>query len=278
MTVWSFCPKPIKDELSKIDLVNKGSSTDVSLYKKHWTNWIKNFSGCENKKEWAMCNGIQEALTHQCAHVHSKYDQFYYFDTDYKFYYSILDPYKNYCISPTDIDNILPNSYILVSQPNHEGGITDWFDNLINHCIKNNSKIFLDCAFFGCTLDKIDTSLDVFDAVAFSLSKNFLMAGFRAGIVFSDSLPQTLTLPIGQHYSYNYFNTTASEVVKTILPKFHATYITEIAKPLQEKYCKDNNLKPADIWMWAFDSEGEKICITDYIKDSIEQQLLLNRL
>ncbi len=104
------------------------------------------------------------------------------------------------------------------------------------------------------------------------------MAGFRAGIVFSDSLPQTLTLPIGQYYSYNYFNTTASEVVKTILPKFRATYITEIAKPLQEKYCNDNNLIPADIWMWAFNSVGEKICITDYIQDSIEQQLLLNRL
>jgi hypothetical protein len=123
----------------------------------------------------------------------------------------------------------------------------------------------------------MDTSLDVFDAVAFSLSKNFLMAGFRAGIVFSDSLPQTLTLPIGQHYKYNYFNTTASEVVKNILPKFHATYITEIAKPIQEKYCKDNYLKPADIWMWAFDKNNEKICITDYIIDTIEQQLLQNR-
>ena len=276
MTVYSFCPNRIKEELENIKLVNKGNSTDISLYRDIWVKWIENFNGCENKKEWAMCNGIHEALTHQCAHVHKQFDQFYYFDTDYKFYYSILEPYKNYCISPNDIKNILPNSYILVSQPNHEGGITSWFNSLIDYAEKNNCKIFLDCAFYGTTLDIMDTSLDVFDAVAFSLSKNFLMAGFRAGIVFSNSLPQTLTLPIGHHYSYNYFNTTASEVVKTILPKFHATYITEVAKPIQENYCKENNLIPADIWMWAFDSNGDKLCVTHQIMEKIEQQLLQN--
>ena len=273
MTVYSFCPKPIKEELKNVKLLNKGKNQDINLYRSLWVDWIENFAGCENKMEWAICNGIHEALTHQCAHVHKHFDQFYYFDTDYKFYYSILEPYKNFCISPKDISAIKPNSYVLVSQPNHEGGMTSWFKDLINHSEKNNCKIFLDCAFFGTTLDKLDTSLDVFDAVAFSLSKNFLMAGFRAGIVFADSLPQTLTLPIGAHYSYNYFNTTAVEVAKTILPKFSATYITEIAKPIQETYCKENSLKPADIWMWAFDSKGEKICITDFIRDSIEQQL-----
>lgn len=274
MTVYSFCPQAIKNELKNINLVNKGKGEDIVLYRELWVSWIKNFAGCENKKEWAICNGIHEALTHQCAHVHKQFDQFYYFDTDYKFYYSILEPYTNFCISPQDINLIKPNSYILVSQPNHEGGITNWFIDLIKHAERNNCKIFLDCAFFGTTLDKLDTGLDVFDAVAFSLSKNFLMGGFRAGIVFSDSLPQTLTLPIGQYYSYNYFNTTAVEVAKIILPKFSATYITEVAKPIQENYCKKNNLKPADIWMWAFDSSGNKLCITDEIRVEIEQQLL----
>lgn len=274
MTVYSFCPWTIKNELKTINLVNKGKGEDIALYRSLWVDWIKNFAGCENKKEWAICNGIHEALTHQCAHVHKQFDQFYYFDTDYKFYYSILEPYKNFCISPKDLKSIKPNSYILVSQPNHEGGITKWFNNLIIHAEKNNCKIFLDCAFYGTTLDKLDTGLDVFDAVAFSLSKNFLMGGFRAGIVFADSLPQTLTLPIGQYYNYNYFNTTAVEVCKTILPKFPATYITEVAKPIQENYCVENNLKPADIWMWAFDLDGNKLCITDKIMNLIEQQLL----
>ena len=36
----------------------------------------------------------------------------------------------------------------------------------------------------------------------------------------------------------------------------------------------ENNLKPADIWMWAFDQRTQKICITDAIKNEV--QLLLN--
>jgi hypothetical protein len=274
MTVYSFCPKEIKKELKKISLVNKGKGEDIALYRLLWVNWIKDFAGCENKKEWAICNGIHEALVHQCAHVHNKFEQFYYFNTDYKFYWSILEPYKNYCISPNEIYSIKPNSYIIVSQPNHEGRITTWFQELIEHAENNNCKIFLDCAFFGTTLDKLNTGLEVFDAIAFSLSKNFLMGGFRAGIVFSNSLPQTLTLPISHHFSYNYFNTTAVEVTKIILPKFPATYITEVAKPIQENYCVENNLTPADIWMWAFDLDGNKLCITDKIINLIEQQLL----
>jgi hypothetical protein len=272
MTVWSFCPTEIKKCLETVSLKNKGTSDDIILYRKLWVNWISNFSGCESKKEWAITNGIHDALINQVAHVHTLYDQFYWFDTDYKFYYSILQPYKNYCISSADISSIKPNSYVLVSQPNHEGGITDWFEKLKEHCKNTNSKIFLDCAFYGTTLDILDTSDDVFDSVAFSLSKNFLLGGFRSGIIFSDSLPQTLTLPIGVHFSYNYFNTTAVEVAKVILPNFDATYITKHAKPIQVDYCKKNGLRPADIWMWAFD-KSEKVCITEYIMHDVQHQL-----
>ena len=50
-----------------------------------------------------------------------------------------------------------------------------------------NTKIFLDCAFFGTTLDRMNVYDEVFDCVAFSLSKCFLLGGFRAGIVFGDA-------------------------------------------------------------------------------------------
>jgi hypothetical protein len=36
----------------------------------------------------------------------------------------------------------------------------------------------------------------------------------------------------------------------------------------------ENNLTPADIWMWAFDQNNQKICITDAVKNEV--QLLLN--
>lgn len=273
MTVWSFCPTQIKQELSNVVIKNKGTQQDLIEYHDIWVDWIKNFSGAENKKQWAITNGIHDAIVNQIAHIHTNFDKIYWFDTDYRFYKCLLASYNHEGISSNRLDLIKPNSYVIVSQPNHEGCVTPWFKDLIAKCQSNGSKIFLDCAFYGCTFDKLDTSLDVFDAVAFSLSKNFLLGGTRAGIVFSDNLPESLTVPIDHYFGYSYYNILATEVVKTILPKFDCNYITRVAKPIQERYCRDNNLQPADIWMWAFDSNGGKICITDFIQAEIQQDL-----
>lgn len=273
MTVYSFLPYQISEVLAKTPIKNKGNFDDLVECKEAWVEWISKFSGAENKKEWAITNGIHEALTHQLAHVYNKYDKIYWFDTDYKFYKVLCMSYNNVGISSARLDLIEPNSYVIVSQPNHEGGITPWLKDLISICQNNGSKIFLDCAFYGTTFDTLDTSLEVFDAVAFSMSKNFLLGGIRSGIVFSDSLPMTLTVPISEHFGYSYYNIFATEVAKNILPLFDCNYITRHAKPIQEQYCLDNNLKPADIWMWAFDNDGNKICITDEISHLIQKEL-----
>jgi hypothetical protein len=270
MTIYSFCPTQILEKLKDVKIKNKGDFIDLTFYRQSWVNWISDFSGAETKKEWAITNGIHDAITHQLTHIKHKYEKIYWFKSDYRFYKVLAMGYNHEGID--SIDQISPNSYVLVSQPNHEGCITPWFKDLISHCEMNGSKIFLDCAFYGTTFDKLDTSLEVFDAVAFSLSKNFLLGGARAGIVFSDDLPKSLTVPITEHFGYSYFNINACEVANTILPRFKATYITEIAKPIQEQYCIDNNLIPADIWMWAFDGDN-KICITDQIRDLIQQEL-----
>lgn len=273
MSVWSFCPRQIEEKLSEIKIKNKGDEQDILEYRSLWVNWIKNFHGCENKRQWAICNGIHDALISQTAYRSKKIDTFYMFETDYKFYHAILCPYGYQSIDSSDIDKIKPNSYVIVSQPNHEGGITPWFEYLKSHCRTVNTKIFLDCAFYGTTLDSLDTSDPVFDAVAFSLSKNFLLAGFRAGIVFGNDLAPVLTIPISEKYNYNYFNCQAVECAKIILPNFKPTYITEHAKKHQEAYCIEHNLKPADIWMWAFDVKNNKICITEYIKNKVQYDL-----
>ena len=270
MTVYSFCPTQIRNELEKVKIKNKGDFNDLVQYKESWVNWIYRFSGAEKKKHWAITNGIHDAITHQISHVYQKFNQIYWFNSDYRFYKVLVKCYNNKGIDL--IDEILPNSYVLVSQPNHEGKVTDWFPDLIKHCENNGSKIFLDCAFYGTTLDSLDTSLEVFDAVAFSLSKNFLLGGARAGIVFSNDLPLSLTVPIQEPLGYSYFNSAACQIANHILPKFKPTYITEVAKPIQERYCIDNNLQPADIWMWAFNG-NDKICITDKIRDLIQQEL-----
>jgi len=273
MSVWSFCPTELEEQVKKIVIKNKGDAADIEEYRRLWVNWISNFHGCETKKQWAISNGIHDAIVNQVAFRSKTVDTFVIFDTDYKFYKYILGSYKYESISSANINDIKPNSYVIVSQPNHEGGITPWFEPLKEHCRNTNSRIFLDCAFFGTTLDTLDTSDPVFDAVAFSLSKNFLLAGFRAGIVFGDELAPTLTIPISTHFNYNYFNCQAVECAKAILPNFKSTYITEHAKKHQLQYCKDHNLIPADIWMWAFDQRNKKICITDFIKDNIQLDL-----
>lgn len=273
MTVWSFCPTQIRKELANVQVKNKGTQEDLDQYRAAWVNWIKDFSGAETKKQWAITNGIHDAILNQVAHVHTKYNKIYWFDSDYRFYKCLVRQYNHVGIPSNRLDLIEPNSYVIVSQPNHEGCVTPWLIDLINICQNNKSKIFLDCAFYGCTFDKLDTSLEVFDAVAFSVSKNFLMGGTRAGIVFSDDLPESLTVPISEYFGYSYYNILAAEVVKNILPKFDSKYITRAAKPIQEQYCRDNNLIPADIWMWAFDSNNAKICITDHIRDAIQWKL-----
>jgi len=273
MTVWSFCPNAIRNQLSTIVIKNKGNADDLLEYRRLWAEWISDFKGCDTKKMWAITNGIHDAIINQVAHVSRRVKTFYTFNTDYRFYNTILKPYNHISISPTDLTKITPDSYVIVSQPNHEGGITPWFDPLKEHCRKYNIKIFLDCAFYGTTFDKLDASDLVFDAVAFSLSKNFLLAGFRAGIVFGDDLSPSLTVPISNYFNYNYFNVQAVECAKVILPNFKPTYITEVAKPHQINYCVNNNLVPADIWMWAFDEHKNKVCITDAIKDYIQLDL-----
>ena len=74
MTVWSFCPIQIRKELSNVQIKNKGTQQDLDQYRIAWVNWIKDFSGAETKKQWAITNGIHDAIINQVAHVHTRYN------------------------------------------------------------------------------------------------------------------------------------------------------------------------------------------------------------
>ena len=114
MTVWSFCPDQIQNKLKDITIKNKGARPDLIEYRKLWVNWIQGFSGCENKKQWAVSNGIHDAITNQVAYKSRKVDTFYMFSNDYKFYNVILGPYNYKFLTPKTIDSIKENSYIIV--------------------------------------------------------------------------------------------------------------------------------------------------------------------
>ena len=273
MTAWSFCPTQVQDVLSNVKIKNKGTREDIDLYKKLWLDWTKDFEGPKYFKDWATCNGIHDALIQQI--VHNKDKHFYTFTGDYLFYPVLLKPYQHTVVSWEQIDTIQSDSYIIVSQPNHIGCLIPYWDHLIRHCEKNNIKIFLDCAFFGTTLDKfiIDVYKNVIDCVAFSLSKNFMLGGIRAGIVFGNDLNPSLTIPTSVHFGYTYFNSTAVEVAKKLMPVFKSRYITEVAKPIQEQYCRDKEIIPCDIWMMGRDLDGSRINLIDNLKDTVQNEL-----
>ena len=272
--VHSFCPTQIRRTLDKILIKNKGSQTELDDYHNNWLNWTSRFNGVDKFSDWAVCNGIHDALVTQIAYRSKTVNKFYYFEDDYKFYSALLSPYTSECIHHADLETIEENSYIIVSQPNHTGSISTWFPELKKQCEKTNSKIFLDCAFYGTSLETMSVYEPVIDCVAFSLSKNFLLAGIRAGVIFGNDLSPVLTIPISKLFSYNYYNINAVTVGNAILSEFGPLYITAPAKMLQEEYVNAHpDYTALEIWMWVADEHGNKICITDEIQDGIQSIL-----
>ena len=272
--VHSFCPTQVRKVLDRLHIKNKGSSDELDDYYSNWINWTSRFRGTNEFSQWAVSNGIHDAIVNQVAYRSKTVNKFYYFEDDYKFYNALLSPYTSECIHHADLETIEENSYIIVSQPNHSGSISTWFPELKKHCEKTNSKIFLDCAFYGTSLETMSVYEPVIDCVAFSLSKNFLLAGSRAGVIFGNDLSPVLTIPISKLFSYNYYNINAVTVGNAILPKFGPLYITAPAKMIQEEYVNAHpGYTATEIWMWVIDDKGNKICITDEIRDAIQLEL-----
>ena len=270
-SIHSFCPTQIRKVLDKILIKNKGSQTELDDYHNNWLNWTSRFTGVDKFSDWAVCNGIHDAIVNQVAYRSKTVNKFYYFEDDYLFYTALLSPYAAECILHEDLDTIEENSYIIVSQPNHTGSISTWFPELKKQCEKTNSKIFLDCAFYGTSLETMDVEDSVIDCTAFSLSKSFLLGGIRAGVLFGNDLAPSLTIPISKLFSYNYYNINAVTVGNAIMPKFGPLYITAPAKMLQEEYVNAHpGYKALEIWMWVKDEHGMKICITDELQDAIQ--------
>jgi hypothetical protein len=273
-SVHSFCPPQIRKTLDDLKFRNKGTQTELDEYRTNWLTWTSRFSGTEKFTEWAVCTGIHDAIVHQVAYRASTVNKFYYFADDYLFYTALLAPYNSECISADELDTIEDNSYIMISQPNHSGSISKWFPELKKKCEETNSKIFLDCAFYGTSLETMSVCEPVIDCVAYSLSKNFLLAGIRAGVLFGNDLAPSLTIPISKMFNYNYYNINAVTVANAILPKFGPLYLTEHGKKLQEEYVQNHpGYTALEIWMWVLDENGNKICITDELQDDIQSIL-----
>ena len=272
--VHCFCPRQVRKVLDSLHIKNKGSADELDDYYSNWINWTSRFRGTNEFSQWAVSNGIHDAIVNQVAYRSKTVNKFYYFEDDYKFYKTLLSPYTSECIHHADLDTIEENSYIIVSQPNHTGSISTWFSELKTKCEQTNSKIFLDCAFYGTSLETMSVYEPEIDCVAFSLSKTFLLGGIRAGIIFGNDLAPSLTIPISKLMNYNYYNINAVTVANAILPKFGPLYVTAPAKMLQEEYVNNHpGYTALEIWMWVLDENGNKICITDEIQSGIQAEL-----
>ncbi len=253
-TVYSVCPKEVRSVINSIPSINKLSTNESKIQKetflKHWTSWINHsdslsFKGCE-EYDWAITNGIHDALTNQI--LYHTGSTFYTFYGDYQFYDILLQGEIHKKIYFSDIEDIPEKSYVIISIPNHCGYIPSEFKTLTEHALNNEIKIFLDCAFYGTILKGVvDTSLHCFDAIAFSLSKPFLMGGIRTGIVFSNNLAPSLK-EIMKYY-YNYWNGNGVRIINSVMENFTADYMPMKYKSTQEKFCETYNFDACDIFM-----------------------------
>lgn len=282
-TVYSQTPAIVQSIIANYTTVNKAKDLNPATeWHAAWQRWLYvdddlDFSGCHSKQQWAPCNGIHDALIQQLVHAAPKFSQVVIFSDDYAFYQSMTRTYRRKIITWDTLDDIIEPSYFVVSWPNHRGMLDDGLARLLAVCQRTGSRIFLDCAFFGTiSAGTCDTGRIEFDAVAFSVSKAFLCGGLRAGIVFGDDLSPTLTIPSSQHFSFNYYNVNSVSCGTEILNATTARTIPDLFRQLQLDWCIVNQWEPADIVLFALNSDQTyshlwrhgsttvRACLTDY--------------
>ena len=288
--VYGYATPVVKEIVANYQTISKASDdSHAKKWRDAWTKWIAHddeldFSGCENKQQWAPCHGIHDALIQQIAHRARDFRQIVVFRDDYKFYQDIIRPYEHKIIKWEELESIQLPSYFVVSWPNHNGVLDDKLDRLIDLCRHTNSRIFLDCAFYGTiSQGTCNTGLEEIDAVAFSISKPFLCGGLRAGIVWGDDLATTLTMPVSRDFHYHYYNVNGIACGTKILNATNARTIPSLFGHLQQQWCRQHSCIAADVVFFAINSGTEyeslyrpggryaRICLTDHYMNNLGQ-------
>jgi len=288
--VYGYTTLGVKEILASHQTLGKASDDGhAKQWRDAWTKWIAHdngldFSGCQNKQQWAPCNGIHDALIQQIAHRARDFRQVISFEDDYQFYQNIIRPYEHKIIKWEELETIKLPSYFVISWPNHNGMLDDKLDRLVHLCRLTGSRIFLDCAFYGTINQGIcNTGLEEIDAVAFSISKPFLCGGLRAGIVWGDNLAPTLTIPVNKDFHHNYYNVNGIACGTKILNATNARTIPGLFGHLQQQWCRQHNLIAADVVFFAINRGMEyeslyrsggryaRVCLTDHYMKNLGQ-------
>lgn len=290
MDGWSSAWAPRLPEVTKLlgsqQMIGSASDSRAAEdFRDAMAAWIScgpslDWSGCEHKSMWAMCNGIHDALVQQISYRSPKVARFVTFRDDYRYYSTLLSGKSHVELYWNDIGRIERGDYVIVSWPNHHGILDNGLAELVERCSKVGAGIFLDCAFYGTVGNGIvDTSDPVFDAVAFSVSKAFQLGGLRAGMVWGNDLAPSLTVPMRSEYSV--YNAASAVAAAAVLRQFPADTLPRICYPLQESWCTDHGFDPADVCFFALGRSSDyagmyrkggdyiRICISEHLQASL---------
>lgn len=287
-SAWTALHPKVSEILSQASCINADHDLGpAEAYRDAMVSWIDhgrnlNWSGCQHKKQWAYTNGIHDAIVHQVSYNSHSVDRFYCMSDDYRFYQTILKTHRHSVIGWQDIDGIGENGYVLVSWPNHNGVLDGKLDRLAGICRERGTRIFLDCAFYGTVAKGVcDTSDDVFDAVAFSVSKAFRCNTLRAGLVWGDDLAPTMTIPMDPRYRI--YNETSARMATRLIRRLPADFVPDVYEEVQKEFCLSSGFERSDICMFALCRESAysgwfrsgsdylRVCISDLLEKTFEE-------
>lgn len=267
--------RTISPRMAPTEIILNADTALHEMYVSSWKDWLTKRGVKLPNTDGVFCNGIHDALIQQIAFKGSS--RFVTFNNDYKFYRTILGEHSS--IPADRFEWILPDSYVIVSQPSHIDGISTWFPAMLNHCLKVNSKVFVDGAFIGTTFGELDLTHTAIDAISFSLSKAYGVGSLRAGIVFGKELAPTLTTPLKPQF--NYYNFTSATHAIKLLTDLNIDFFLNQFKLAQKDVCEILNIEPMDMWMMATTTDESfrkygrdtsnpiRICITECISELI---------
>lgn len=289
-TAWAPRLPEVDAILARSRCLGNADDMDAAMaFRTAMASWIAcgpslDWSGCQEKSQWAMCNGIHDALVQQISYRHDGRRRFVTFTDDYRYYKTLLSGKPHAEISWSDLDRLGRDDYVIVSWPNHHGMLDGGLSRLVRACRRVDASIFLDCAFYGTVGNGItDTSDPVFDAVAFSVSKAFQLGGLRAGIVWGNDLAPSLTVPMRDEYSV--YNITSALIATEVITAIPADTLPRICNPVQEAWCRQNDMLAADVCFFAIGHGPEhasmlrrggdyaRICISDYLQSTIGKNI-----
>tara|TARA_R110001632_G_scaffold27557_2_gene73993 strand:+ start:119 stop:934 length:816 start_codon:yes stop_codon:yes gene_type:complete len=214
---------------------------------KHHREWLVNntfyINGLDEFENAYVTAGVTEAFNEVYK------DECFVLEGEYSYH-------KDLGIPIVDYKNIPNGSRLIISYPFAATGNphNQWKD-ILNHCEKNNIKIFVDACLAGVSLGRIDLRYPCITHIAFSFSKAFNTGHLRSGVVYTksnDASPASIT---NKHFYLNHL----SMVLHTeLMNQFSSDFIFHKHRLKQIDLCKEHSLIQSDCVLFGLDNNQRK--------------------